>query len=461
MGRWGGSAVGLAVALSAAACTGDSGTDAQSGDTTTSDGGPTTTSIGEATTTASVDTTEGAGEATSGSASTGPATDDETTGDSTTGGADVCDAVVGLRMPLPECSAEFPCTYLAAEVVEEVGKEIVTPSDPPACADPSWDETLQWDVGGVTRYACVFRPPGASTAPRPLVVFFHPGGEGADAAEQETRLLSKAANYDLSGTPSDAGYVLAIVQGRNLHFPTDAPRDGRHHDFYHRDLGQPSTNPDIVAADALIDALVDEGVVDTNRIHIVGWSNGAFFGQLYAVARHDTPTAGGNRVASAAVFAAGNPFDDIERDPFTHRVHDGASCKLARVPASDVPILLTYRTCDFATPCGPSDAACFGNEPGFVVSDWLPEAAASLPGLEARLIGGLEPGSANDGPATQCTDIDASCMPENDDCSEPPFPARCLCLVNHLRWPDGVYGVGSGIDNEPAMLDFLRDHPLR
>jgi len=32
-------------------------------------------------------------------------------------------------------------------------------------------------------------------------------------------------------------------------------------------------------------------------------------------------------------------------------------------------------------------------------------------------------------------------------------------LLNHARWPDGVAD-GSGVDHEPRMLDFLRDHPL-
>jgi hypothetical protein len=36
-----------------------------------------------------------------------------------------------------------------------------------------------------------------------------------------------------------------------------------------------------------------------------------------------------------------------------------------------------------------------------------------------------------------------------------------LCLVNHLRWPDGDYHNGTlGLDREPRMLTFVAAHPL-
>lgn len=376
----------------------------------------------------------------------------------TTTGLDVeiCNAEVGLFAPLPECSRDEPCTHVAAELG---GDPIVTRSDPPACADERWTESpRQWQVGDVDRYACVFAPPNAAIGGRPLVVFLHPGGEGA-ASVDGTALLDKAADYDLSGSADRPGFVLAAVQGRNLHFPTAGPRDGRHHDFYHRDLASPSGNPDVAALDALLDDLMDEGAIDPDRIYVVGWSNGAFFGQLYAIARHEVATPGGNHVAAAAVFAAANPFDDIQRDPFAGRPHRGRSCKLGELPESDVPILLTYRSCDFATPCGSGGASCFGNEPGFVTSEWRTEAQTSLPGLTGRLIGGIETGAFADAPVGQCSAVAKNC----DDPPDPEHPcamnesgASCVCLLNHFRWPDGAYGQGSGIDNEPDMLDFLR-----
>lgn len=385
-------------------------------------------------------------------------TDASSTSTTTTDGDEVCNGVVGLARPLPECSLEKPCTHVATEI----GGTITSPSDPPLCDAPQWTEApRQWTVDGTERYACVYTPPDALDAPRPLVVFLHPGGEGADTVA-ETSLLEKAVDTPLGEPDGPDGFVLAALQGRNLHFPTAAPRDGRHHDFYHRDLSSPSSNPDVAAVDALIDDLIATGTVDANRIYIMGWSNGAFFGQLYAIARYIDTTPAGHRVAAAVVYAAADPFDDIQRDPFAEAPHDGPSCKLDELPSSDVPIQLTYRTCDFATPCGTGGAECFGSEPGFVTSQWLAAATTALPNLSGRLIGGVELGPLSDGPA-------AMCSPVAENCDEPPDPEQpcfqnadgvsCVCLLNHLRWPDGAYAGGSGTDNEPEMLEFLRANP--
>lgn len=363
----------------------------------------------------------------------------------------LCNGTTGLRAPLPTCSPERPCVRIAAELPQVA---ITTPTEIPACGDSRWDERLAYPIGDLTRYACVARAPGASAASRrPLVVWLHPGGEGADNAEQETRLLDKLARFDLTADPARPGFSLVVPQGRNLHFPTLEPRDGRHHDFYYRDLGSPSTNPDVANLDALIDRLVAEGHVDPARIFVMGWSNGAFFGQLYAIARHATATPGGSRVAAAAVFAAADPFGDVRYDPFAQRPTqaDDGSCQLTSYPTSSVPIQMTYRTCDGAVACGASDAACVEPEPGYVTTTWLDRAATTLPNLRGRVIGGVERGAQLDLPVGQCTAIPtANCTAE----------AKALCVVNHLRWPDGVYENGTGVDNEPALLGFLRDHPL-
>lgn len=370
-----------------------------------------------------------------------------------------CSPETGLVAPLPECSPSRPCQRIAAELPQV---PIIEASSPPSCADPRWT-AMVWTVGDspTPRHACVFRPAGASEAARvPLVLWFHPGGEGADTAETETHLLDKAGTFDLSGDPRRPGFLLAVVQGRNLHFPTAAPRDGRHHDFYFRDLRSPSTNPDVASADALIDRLVAEQLVDPARVYVMGWSNGGFFAQLYAIARHDTATPGGTKVAAAAVFATADPFHNIDWDPFTARAWQGpASCQLDRYPRSDVPILLVYRTCDLATPCGSSDSTCFAEEPGYETSQWLAAAGArGVTGIVGYMIGGVERGAELDRDTTSCTQLPrCSAAP----CSVDPTGPGCLCLVNHLRWPDGVYGNGAGVDREPGMLTFLRANPLR
>lgn len=36
-----------------------------------------------------------------------------------------------------------------------------------------------------------------------------------------------------------------------------------------------------------------------------------------------------------------------------------------------------------------------------------------------------------------------------------------LVFWTHTYWPDGIAGTAGGVvDHEPAMLDFLRQHPL-
>jgi pimeloyl-ACP methyl ester carboxylesterase len=253
-----------------------------------------------------------------------------------------------------------------------------------------------------------------------------------------TSIRAKAVNYDLSDDPARPGFVLLAVQGRNLHYPTHAARDGHHHDFYFRDLGSPSRNPDIANLDRLIDELVAGGVVDRNRIYLMGWSNGGFFGQMYAIARHAHATPGGNRVAAAAVFSAGDPFHNVHPD-------QAPSCQLDPYPRATVPILLVSRSCDVVA-CDRAQAVSlestrFAVEPGHIAGDWVRDLGAKVgdPNVVWRIVDSDGQRVARCASTRQCR--------------------LGRGLLNHLRWPDGVAD-RSGIDHEPAMLNFLRDHPL-
>lgn len=372
----------------------------------------------------------------------------------------LCQSATGLRAPLPACSPDTVCTRVASELaVASIDTSTIVPS----CDVSVWDERLTRDVLGFTRHACIVRPAGTSAAsPRPLLLWFHPGGAGsADLAATETDLVNKAKAFDLSGDPARPGFILVSVQGRNLRFPTAAPRDGQHHDFYYRDLNVPSSNPDIANVDSLIDELVAQGIVDLDRIYVSGWSNGGFFSQLYAIARHSTPTAGGNRVAAAAVFAAASPFGDVSWDPFNEVANDGSSSCETTLAASTVPIQVVYRASDAAVACDAVQAMCFSTEPGYTVDQWIPQASAFGIQLTGLPLGGLESGAAVaiDATAPGCTDYSGGCPV--GDCGTVPFGDTCLSIVNHARWPDGVYNnppVGS--DRELDMLGFLKTHPL-
>lgn len=374
----------------------------------------------------------------------------------------LCNSSTGLRAPLPACSSNAPCTRLAAEL-GVAPPPITTPTITPTCDAGAWDERFTQTVLGFTRHACIHRPPGASSlSKRSLVVWFHPGGNSpADLAETETGLIAKADSFDLTGDMARPGFILASVQGRNLHFPTAAPRDGQHHDFYYRDLDSLSTNPDIANADALIDKIVQEGIVDTDRIYVMGWSNGAFFSQLYAIARHTTATAGGNRVAAASVFTAANPFGDVSWNPFDDTAHDdGSSCEITP-PVSTVPINIVYRTSDAAVACDAIQAACFSTEPGYTTDEWISQATSAGLSVSGLRIGGIESGRpvSQDAIASNCTDYSGGCPP-TDDCATDPAGDYCLSIVNHARWPDGIYNsFSSMVDREVDMLQFLKNNP--
>lgn len=333
----------------------------------------------------------------------------------------------------------------ASPCLHQKGHEVVTASDRPRCAvsvrhrrrvdDGS---PYEWrDAQGTPRYACYYVPAGASrVSPRPLLIWLH-GGEGsAEDLYNHTSLREKAHSFALGG--GERGFVLVAVQGRNIHYPTGHPpgsREGRHHDIYYRDLSAPSTNPDVQFLDHLVDTLVARGVVDPRRIHVMGWSNGGFMAQLYAIARHETPTPGGNRVAAAAAFGAADPFNDVVA---------GQGGQLRPYPRSTVPFFLVMRVCDAACACSPAQQRQFDTPPGYVLLPWLADLREKVrnPNVEHRIID-------DEGRRVSTCDNSRRCVSRL---------GMIRGIKNHLRWPDGVEDK-AGRDWEPAMLEFMRKHP--
>ena len=352
----------------------------------------------------------------------------------------------GLPSALAVCSTANPCTRPAPGLG---GGPIVTPSFMPVCRTQEAGRPLRddgppvhrVDETGVDRYACRYQPPETVPGARyPLVVFLHGGGTGtATSIYDFTSLRLKAESFALGDAASPTGFFLLSIQGRNLHYPTGGDRDGRHHDFYFRDLRSPSANSDIANLDLQIDTLVATGRIDPRRIYVIGWSNGGFFGQMYAIARHVTPTPGGNRVAAVVPYTAGDPFNNTNRNQVP-------SYQLDPYPTSTVPIFLVSRACDIVA-CSAAQSQAFETmgfltEPGHIVETWalrdLPTKVRN-PNVWWRIVGGNGLVAGGCSPSAICT-------PE-------------IGLLNHLRWPDGVAD-GSGADHEGAMLEFLRAHPL-
>jgi poly(3-hydroxybutyrate) depolymerase len=353
----------------------------------------------------------------------------------------LCDPSVGLATPMLTCTAERPCTHpLFLYEVDQID----SPGDAPTCATSdgasgplSLDDgpPMSWvDEDGVTRWACVHRPEGAPTR-RPLLIYIHGSGGSATEVYDLTTLRAKAVDHDLGGTADGGGFVLVATQGRNLHWPTEHAQDGSKHDTFHRDL---FSNRDVAFVDHLIDQLTDdEALVDPDRIYITGWSNGARFAAMYALGRHVEPTPGGHRVAAAAVYSGGDPYENI-------RVDHAPSCKMAPYPTVSLPFMLVSRTCD-AVACDEAQLEGLVDDgfdlvPGNVAETWVTTLREEIGSPEVlwRRVGGN--GQTYDGctPASLCTTTHAG--------------------INHLRWPNGV--ADGGEDHEPAMLDFLREHPL-
>jgi predicted esterase len=287
-----------------------------------------------------------------------------------------CNPNTGTNAPLATCTTADPCTRPLmgmAPIADPAGP-------PPRChtmtSHPFHDDGAPMAItfaAGSTRFACLYAPPAASPASlRPLVVWFHGSGGSADDVYDYTSLRSKAESAVLSGDASRPGYFLISIAARNLHWPGDRAEDGPKHDYFYRDLGRPSTNPDIANADAMIDRVVAMGGVDRSRIYASGWSDGAQFAELYAIARHAVASPGGSRIAAAAVYSGADPFNNIAAS-------QTPSCALAPYPHSDVPIFIVSRACDIH-PCDAQDrsltALGLDPPPGATVSTWMQDLAA-------------------------------------------------------------------------------------
>jgi poly(3-hydroxybutyrate) depolymerase len=345
-------------------------------------------------------------------------------------------------------------TCTATNVCYDLGNvPVTTPTDVPSCATypdagpnrGAFDDgpPLSWnDDNGDTRYACV-HVPNAGAARLPLVVFLHGSHGAADDLYNYTSLRTKSDSYSLSATGGPTGFAVASLQGRNLHWEGPNP-DGAHFDWMYRDLGSPSTNPDLRSIDHLVETLVATGQIDPNRIYITGWSNGAFESQMYALARYDTASPGlagpASKIAAAVPYAGADPFG-----PPDDQLPD---CQLASYPPSQVPILSVHRSCDALVPCDQDQLNTFAGDggipPGYAVEPWLST---------------LE-GNPGDGDANVTDLIIGTGGATTSSCEDPHTLACNLATgaLNHLHWPDGIAD-RSGVDHEIDMLNFMQAHP--
>jgi predicted esterase len=368
-----------------------------------------------------------------------------------------CNDTTGIAAPICACTAQAPCSCETIPFCNKFcpdGGTLSSSIDVPTCKTSTtcggkhlvFDDgpAVAWTDGAQQRAYCLYSPPSASpTSQRPLVVFLHGSGGSADDLYDATSLRAKAPSYDLVGDGTRTGFFLAADQGRNLPNPNGNLGAAPRHDIYFRDLGTTSANPDVRAIDHLIDGIASGGAVDPARIYLVGWSNGAFFSALYAIARYATPTPGGFKVAGAAIFAGADPFDDP-------RATDDGGCSDRPYPEAPTAIYVIHRSCDSAVACDAAQSQQFSNPPGYDVSAWATTLSSTVGATVQEVI--LSAGGTL---VAQCDDNFALCT-------------GTVGLLNHVSWPDGLATEDAKTKNDwegaivgatPGILGFLGAHP--
>jgi dienelactone hydrolase len=213
------------------------------------------------------------------------------------------------------------------------------------------------DADGTPRRACLYEPPGASVeTPLPLIVYLHPSLFTADTLPAATNLLDFQSSADLTGDPARPGFIVVAPEGRATQHFYPAPDDqGTGWDNWYRQLEKRGRdvvvddvvypqNVDAATIDHYIDAVVATGKVDTRRIYVTGWSNGAAMAVLYAANR--------KRIAAAAVYTAPNPFEAFD-DPCPQLPVGRRARTVAEIRVSNkhVPTYHVHNACDIAGIC--------------------------------------------------------------------------------------------------------------
>ncbi|HTY56583.1 MAG TPA: PHB depolymerase family esterase [Candidatus Binataceae bacterium] len=295
---------------------------------------------------------------------------------------------------------------------------------------PSWK-----DSDGSARYACVYEPKSPAKDHKvPLLVFLHPSLLSADSVKM-TNLLDFVDSGQLSDDPSQKGFIVLAPQGRKTsHFYPWPDDSGYGWDNWYRQFNFAGDvkigdtvyreNVDAAAIDHFIAEEVATGKVDTRRIYVTGWSNGAAMAFIYGLNRPN--------IAAIAVYSAPDPFGALD-DPCQQKPVATAPDGPSQIQISNpwLPAMHVYNSCDTAGICANAKRFTSQLQPLGV-------------GLDNVIIDGFR---------NQVTACDDSCGTNlNGDASPVSNPMGASAgFFNHVRWPS--YWT-------PAMLDFMRRHPL-
>lgn len=291
------------------------------------------------------------------------------------------------------------------------------------------------DSDGTPRYACLYAPASAAAGVKlPLVVYLHPSLFSAGSI-RFTNLLYYQDFADLTGDAARQGFIVLAPEGRKITHQYPFPDHwGIGWDNWYRQFNPAGDashagvtykeNVDAAAIDHFIQAAVASGRVDSDRIYLTGWSNGAAMAYIYALNR---PI-----IAAVAAYSAPYPYhafdDPCPQEPVASPPATGNQVQIFNAA---IPTMHIHNSCDAAGLCPNGELL-----------------ARSL-----RLLGA----------GVQDVLID-SFTKRTDSCfapcgSDPLGDAGVLAnplgaalgLANHIRWP---------FNWTVTMLKFFRDHPL-
>ena len=292
------------------------------------------------------------------------------------------------------------------------------------------------DADSVDRYACLYAPArAASNRKLPLLVYLHPSLFGAGWITR-TNILDYQNSVSLGDDPATVGYIVLAPEGRKTtHYYPFPDSKGIGWDNWYRQLDPAGDvklgdttwreNADAAAIDHFIAMQVASGAVDTNRIYMSGWSNGAAMAYLYALNRP--------AVAAVAVYSAPNPFGAFD-DPCEQRPVVGAAADNAHIQIFNrsIPTMHIHNSCDTAGICPNSEQ---------LTSELLTAGVS----VEDVIL---------DGRGNRVSECNSSCGSN----SKAGFAlltnpiGSMVGMVNHAQWPKAW---------TVKMLDFFRKHPLK
>jgi dienelactone hydrolase len=268
-----------------------------------------------------------------------------------------------------------------------------------------------------------------------MIVYLHPSLFSAGWITQ-TNILDLQDSVSLTDDPKNVGYIVLAPEGRKTtHYYPFPDNKGVGWDNWYRQMNPAGDvrignatwreNADAATIDHFIATEVATGNVDTRRIYVTGWSNGAAMGVLYSVNRPN--------IAASAVYSAPNPFgafnDPCPQTPVAGRPATDKQIQIFNPAARTMHI---HNACDVGGICPNGELlATELNAAGVVVDDVI------LDNHHQRV--------------HACTD---SCGtdPQAPEKSTASAAGSMIGLGNHMRWPK---------EWTTAMLDFFRQHPLK